>query len=774
MIKTIPTILIFLCTFFGNNFRNNNSYTTLEKEKQVIYYSEFLDSISMSNSIYCRMELQTRRDISLFQNVLKKTFGKPKKLEQFCKNDTHCGKFQWKDADIEGFENIEIIIDIFPANEYDISISVFNKEKINITSEPKIEKYFRKLIKENLFTQPIKIKEIKRFMPLYIDIEKILTINNDSLQSIYDNYFSLDTIQINAKINVDKKGRILKTEIVAPSELIPEVEKFISQLNMPIIIYQEARDTAFYEVTWDFTCSEKHIIELVKEEVQHKLSEKQWYGIDSIDVDFIGTMAFKYMYGNFFEKDKIHCIIYIPEYSSMYVYTCSENMFIEKAHIHTTPYYDYFYLEDVTFDHYPEIITTTAPNMNGNCYVSVYSYSNEEMKIVGNWAYGETTFNKDKKEIYELYGGSWYTPTTKTVYGLINNKYLPKKQLEIRLKEESMECQDYILYYRENPLFESGIDTLILKMNVLYNEKNKSQQILWNNFFEEINQDDSLFQLKEFKLENFIAPLSRVELKDLIIKTDSTTLYEKKFDFSKLATKTDINTKIDFVIDNIISKDTNSIHFYTQLDNYNDLIEIRKNYEVIYFIMDTSEIDRNLHFIDFNFDGELDCVYDRLNPADDNLQYIFLFLKKDGQYIETMIPGFFITKYYEKGGSSFFETYKWACCEEQFNYYCIYELKEDELIEKSTYLIPVNLRIRNLFSQLDEFNKNNEYFIFEDYDHPNYLKIKNVPIQIISNNIKVYDSFEVNNITWKLIEGEINNNTLSSNQNKIIGWIKDE
>ena len=47
-----------------------------------------------------------------------------------------------------------------------------------------------------------------------------------------------------------------------------------------------------------------------------------------------------------------------------------------------------------------------------------------------------------------------------------------------------MDCKDYILYYRENPSFESGTDTLILKMNVLYDENNISQQELWNDFFD--------------------------------------------------------------------------------------------------------------------------------------------------------------------------------------------------------------------------------------------------------------------------------------------------
>ncbi len=264
------------------------------------------------------------------------------------------------------------------------------------------------------------------------------------------------------------------------------------------------------------------------------------------------------------------------------------------------------------------------------------------------------------------------------------------------------------------------------------------------------------------------------ELNGLVFKTDSTTIFENKFDFSSLAAKTDINTKIDFVIDNIISKDTTSIHFYTLLDSYYNLLRIRKDYKEIYSIIDTAEINRNLHFIDFNFDGKLDCVYDRLNFADDNLQFIFLFLNKNGQFNEMRISGFFITKYYEREGNSVFETFRWACCEEHFNHFNIFELNGDSLIEISAYIVPVNLRIRNHFTKIGELNNSKEYYIYEDYNNPFLLKEKNVPIQIIGENIKIFDSIEIGDISWKLIEGEINNSSLNSNRIKIIGWIKDE
>ncbi len=52
MIKLFSIILIFLSTFFGFNFRNQHSNIPSSKEKQVIYYSEMLDSISYDSDIF--------------------------------------------------------------------------------------------------------------------------------------------------------------------------------------------------------------------------------------------------------------------------------------------------------------------------------------------------------------------------------------------------------------------------------------------------------------------------------------------------------------------------------------------------------------------------------------------------------------------------------------------------------------------------------------------------------------------------------------------------
>lgn len=265
------------------------------------------------------------------------------------------------------------------------------------------------------------------------------------------------------------------------------------------------------------------------------------------------------------------------------------------------------------------------------------------------------------------------------------------------------------------------------------------------------------------------------ELKDLVFKNDISTLFKKKFDFSLLATKTELNKKIDFVIDNIIGKDTNSIHFFTRLDSYNDLLKIRQDYEEIYSIIDTSEINRNLHFIDFNFDGKLDCIYDRLNPADDNLQFIFLFLNKNGEFDELSVPGFFITKYYKKDGNSIFETYRWACCEESFNHYSISELKNNKIIENLHYFILGQLFTSHLNNVNETVTVKTDKYVFSQCNDKSPLTELSNPIIVNKGQrLKVYDSIDETDYSWKLVAVDFKSKISDSQTTKILGWIKVE
>jgi hypothetical protein len=252
-------------------------------------------------------------------------------------------------------------------------------------------------------------------------------------------------------------------------------------------------------------------------------------------------------------------------------------------------------------------------------------------------------------------------------------------------------------------------------------------------------------------------------------------LFERKFDFSRLATKTGLNKKIDFIIDNIIGKDTNSIHFYTKLDSYYDLMKIRKDYGKIYSIIDTAEINSNFHFIDFNFDSKLDCIYDRLNPADDNLQFIFLFINNNHRFEKLRIRGYFVTKYYTQNNKAVFETFSWACCEESFNHYSISELSNDKIIERTHILIPRKLFYRHLngVNKIHTVKADNNLFAGSGINIP--LKELSEPILISKGQrVKVLDSIDETNFSWELVEVDIKSRLSNAQITKIIGWIKVE
>jgi hypothetical protein len=131
----------------------------------------------------------------------------------------------------------------------------------------------------------------------------------------------------------------------------------------------------------------------------------------------------------------------------------------------------------------------------------------------------------------------------------------------------------------------------------------------------------------------------------LFMKVDSSSMVSAQFDFESIDEKTSIEKKVDFFIDQIVLRDTNSIFYFTRFDDYSQLKEARKNKENLYSKIDTAEINSNLHFIDLNQDSKLDCVYDRLDLSYD-FQRIEIFLDIESETVRSlMIPGFIITNY---------------------------------------------------------------------------------------------------------------------------------
>ena len=137
--------------------------------------------------------------------------------------------------------------------------------------------------------------------------------------------------------------------------------------------------------------------------------------------------------------------------------------------------------EDLDGDDKNEIITSTAPNMNGNSWKEVYHYSDKDKKI--NYAGSFSTdyvIKKDKKQIEETYEGSWYMDNSKTLYQWNQDKLIPIKQIILAHDTPVTETGKLTFEYYEN--LSNDFDGLKLKFKERYSN-NKKQNELWDNFF---------------------------------------------------------------------------------------------------------------------------------------------------------------------------------------------------------------------------------------------------------------------------------------------------
>jgi hypothetical protein len=251
-------------------------------------------------------------------------------------------------------------------------------------------------------------------------------------------------------------------------------------------------------------------------------------------------------------------------------------------------------------------------------------------------------------------------------------------------------------------------------------------------------------------------------------KVDSSSMVKAQFDFESISEKASIEKKVDFYIDQIVLRDTNSIYFFTGFDDYNQLKEARRDKETLYRKIDTAEINLNLHFLDLNQDSKLDCVYDRLDLSYD-FQRIEIFLDIESETISSlMIPGFIITDY-SFDQKMRFETFAWACCDESFRHYRQVEI--DNGLNKSEihYYIPRRL-------EQPEKSLNKQPFL-STKDKPIYQRtFDNESMSFLGQKIILPDNqslLEINTQNeWILVIGKFENKKLPDNDNRIVGWIK--
>ena len=251
-------------------------------------------------------------------------------------------------------------------------------------------------------------------------------------------------------------------------------------------------------------------------------------------------------------------------------------------------------------------------------------------------------------------------------------------------------------------------------------------------------------------------------------KVDSSTMVKAQFEFESIAEKTSLAEKVDFYLDHIVLRDSNSIFYFTAFEDYNQLKEARRNIDLLYSKVDTSEINSNLHFLDLNEDSKLDCVYDRLDLSYD-FQRIEIFLDIESESVRSlMIPGFIITNYSFDQKMNF-ETFAWACCDESFRHYRQVEIDNGLNMSETHYYIPRRLEQPEKSFNKQIFLSTNDKLIYQrtfDNEPMTYLGQK----IILSDNESLLEINTKNE--WTLVIGKFENKKLPDNDNRIVGWIK--
>lgn len=249
------------------------------------------------------------------------------------------------------------------------------------------------------------------------------------------------------------------------------------------------------------------------------------------------------------------------------------------------------------------------------------------------------------------------------------------------------------------------------------------------------------------------------------LSVDSSSVVDVQFDFASISRKTTIHQKIDFYLEKIVLRDTNSIFYFTGFDSYPQLQEARKNREKLYSKIDTAEINADLHFLDLNQDGKMDCVYDRLNLSYD-FQRIEIFMDIESKSMKSLVlPGFIITRY-SLDQQMKFETYAWACCDEPFSHYRQVEIDDDGHLSQKHYHIPRRLEQPACSLTKDTFSTSNNVDVYENTNKPNFIRY-------LGQDIKFSNPEELTVLAykneWALVIGQFEHKKLPNNDNRIIG-----
>lgn len=190
--------------------------------------------------------------------------------------------------------------------------------------------------------------------------------------------------------------------------------------------------------------------------------------------------------GKFIDHQKVYAVDISSQMNATVSFYCLNGKQWQKIGSHETPN-DILKVafKDYDGDGKNEIITEGHYNMNGNFCNEFYHFSvaNNTVNYAGSFFAGvyDYEIGEGGKTLKVEYGGSWYMPQSKTIYGWRNEKLIPLRQVTLRLKRVDMEHEAQWIIYEENPTFDK--DTLVQKFKKTYCEKNQKRYDLWENFF---------------------------------------------------------------------------------------------------------------------------------------------------------------------------------------------------------------------------------------------------------------------------------------------------
>ena len=189
--------------------------------------------------------------------------------------------------------------------------------------------------------------------------------------------------------------------------------------------------------------------------------------------------------GKFLDSIRTFAILYEEPDSALTFFRLQDNNWKQIGYRHYTNYLGFYRFEELNGDRNLEVLASSSPNMNGNSWIDLFTFSEAKDSIV---FAGDLCCDYEvdliKKEIREWHEGSWYMDLYKTIYSWNNGMLLPKKQIRLTLLNADKAWNHKAKY--EISMWDNPELTYSSKYRLLLKDRyrKKKYEKLWDNFFE--------------------------------------------------------------------------------------------------------------------------------------------------------------------------------------------------------------------------------------------------------------------------------------------------